>query len=173
MSTRYLSEITLFAGPYAPVQWAYCYGTLLPIANNEALYSLLGVSNGGDGRTSFALPDLQGRVPVGMGQGTGLTLRRQGQKIGQETVQLTVNHLPNHSHALQASANPALSPEPSSALVLGQANQYFANPAAEDLVDMQQQAVSSTGGGQAHSNMSPSLALNFIICTAGVYPSQS
>lgn len=80
MSTRYLSEITLFAGPYAPVQWAYCAGTLLPIANNEALYSLLGITNGGDGRTSFALPDLQGRVPVGMGQGSGLTLRRQGQK---------------------------------------------------------------------------------------------
>ncbi|MEI8595198.1 phage tail protein [Photobacterium sp. Hal280] len=173
MSTRYLSEITLFAGPYAPVQWAYCAGTLLPIANNEALYSLLGITNGGDGRTSFALPDLQGRVPVGMGQGSGLTLRRQGQKIGQENVQLTVDNLPNHSHALQASANLALSPEPSAALVLGQANQYFADPAAEDLVEMQQAAIASTGDGRAHANMAPSLALNFIICTAGVYPSQS
>ncbi|NAW64119.1 phage tail protein [Photobacterium halotolerans] len=173
MSTRYLSEITLFAGSYAPVQWAYCTGTLLPITNNEALYSLLGITNGGDGRTNFALPDLQGRVPVGMGQGTGLTRRTQGQKIGQETVQLTVNNLPNHSHGLQASATPALSPEPSAALVLGQANQYFADPDAGDLVEMQQAAIASTGDGRAHSNMAPSLALNFIICTAGVYPSQS
>ncbi|GAB6260108.1 phage tail protein [Photobacterium sp. R1] len=173
MSTRFLSEITLFAGNYSPEQWAYCYGDVVPIVNNEALYSLLGTTNGGDGRTTFALPDLRGRVPVGMGQGKGLTLRNQGSRFGEESVVLDIKNLPEHTHSLIASSDSAVSPEPSSSFVLGKANQYFANPAAEDMVAMKTDAIASTGRGLAHNNMASVLALNFIICTAGVYPQRS
>ncbi|QUJ66496.1 phage tail protein [Photobacterium sp. GJ3] len=172
MSERYLSEITLFAGNYAPVKWAFCLGTLMPISENSALYSLLGTMFGGNGRDSYALPDLQGRVPVGMGSGPGLTPRHQGQKFGLEQVVLTSVNLPSHTHALQASTNAAVSPESSGNLVLGQANQFVDQPSDDDLVAMRQDAVSDEGRNEAHPNMAPTLALNFIICTAGQYPNR-
>ncbi|MBD8512064.1 tail fiber protein [Photobacterium sp. WH77] len=173
MSERYLSEITLFAGSYAPQRWAYCAGSLLPVSSNEALYSLLGTLYGGDGRTTFSLPDLRGRVPVGRGGGNGLTPRNLGQRMGQEYVTLTLNQLPEHRHSLMAADTPATSSEPASNLVVGKASQFVASPVATDWVALQQDAVNTTGGGERHLNVAPSLALNFIICTAGIYPQRS
>ncbi|MDO6704981.1 phage tail protein [Photobacterium sp. 1_MG-2023] len=173
MSERYLSEITLFAGSYAPRRWAYCAGTLLPVSSNEALFSLIGTQYGGDGRTTFSLPDLRGRVPVGRGAGHGLTPRIPGQRMGQEYVTLTLNQLPEHQHSLMTANNPATSSEPASGLVVGKASQFVASPVATDWVALRQDAVSTAGGGERHLNVAPSLALNFIICTAGIYPQRS
>ncbi|EJL6396704.1 phage tail protein [Vibrio navarrensis] len=169
MSTRFMSEITLFAGNYAPQQWAYCYGTILAISGNEALYSLIGTNFGGDGRSSFGLPDLRGRVAVGNGSGPGLTPRGLGQMFGAETVTLDLTQIPGHSHNFNVSTSAASEMSPQGN-VLASADQYVAVQSSDNLVLMKGSAIGSTGAEAAHNNMAPFLALNFIICTAGVYP---
>ncbi|WP_172564577.1 phage tail protein [Vibrio navarrensis] len=172
MSNRFISEITLFAGNYAPYHWAYCSGTLLAITGNEALYSLLGSNFGGDGRSSFALPDFRGRVAVGSGSGTGLTPRALGQMFGTETVTLTDDQVPGHSHSFNVSTVTASTTLPVETS-LASAYQYVVSQPTDNFVLMSKNAIQAVGSGSPHSNMAPYLALNFIICTAGVYPSRN
>lgn len=165
MSNPYLGEIRMFAGNFAPVSWAICDGSLLSIAQNEALFALIGTTYGGDGVTSFGLPNLQSRVPVHVGSGFAL-----GQAGGAETVTLTAQQLASHSHAPQANTL-GTTPNPSGAVWGSWTGSQFSDqaPAAA----MSSQALQSVGGGQPHDNMLPFLALNFIICLAGIYPTQA
>lgn len=172
MSEPFVGEIRMFAGTFAPRGWAFCNGQLLAVSQNDALFSLLGTIYGGDGRTTFGLPDLRGRIPVHTGTGPGLSPRPLGAKGGQEQVTLTVNQLPLHTHSMQASANlggdsspagkvPAESP--SVALYLEE------GPS----VAMDSAAIGSMGGGQSHANLMPFQCINFIIALFGIYPSRN
>jgi len=182
MDDGYLGTIRLFAGMFAPRNWAYCQGQLLSIAEYSALYSLLGTQFGGDGRTSFGLPDLRGRVPLGTGTGPGLSPRYQGQWMGYETTTMTVTNMPVHTHNLSVNVSIPASAEEgnvetpvgnSMAVVeegtpyhTGSGEDAMANPAVSASMD-------PVGGGQPVNNMQPSLALNYIICLVGLYPSRS
>ncbi len=171
MSEPFIAEIRIFAGNFAPRSWAFCDGQLLPIAQNTALFSLIGTTYGGDGRTTTALPNLQGRAPMHPGRGPGLTSRRLGEKVGVETVTLSEAQIPSHSHTLRGhiAGNNALGPGGNS---LGARPKYQTNTSA-NLVDLASEAVGLTGGGQAHENNQPYLTLNFIIALQGLYPSRS
>ena len=176
MSEPFIAEIRIFAGNFAPRGWAFCDGQLLPIAENTALFSLIGTIYGGDGRTTMALPNLQGRAPMHPGRGPGLTARRLGEKVGVETVTLTEAQIPSHNHTARAASttgNAGLGPGTSNCLArAGGGNTYQTNSSA-NLVDMASQTLSTTGGGQAHDNLQPYLTLNFIIALVGLYPSRS
>jgi microcystin-dependent protein len=168
--TPYLGEIRMFAGNFAPRGWAFCNGQLLPIAQNSALFSLLGTTYGGDGRTTFALPDLRGRVPLHPGTGPGLTTRRLGEKSGGESVTLAVSQVPSHSHTV---APGAVSGQGNTSWPAGSApaaGRNFHSTAAPD-VSMRATVSTNTGGGQSHPNMQPYLGISFIIALQGVYPS--
>jgi microcystin-dependent protein len=172
MSEPFIAEIRVFAGNFAPRGWALCNGQLLPIAQNTALFSLVGSTYGGDARTTFALPDLQGRAPMHPGRGPGLTDRRLGDRGGVEAVTLTEAQMPNHPHQARGVAFPGNSSDASGGAI-AQANDgsnlYGASPNA----DMSAEAVGVTGGSQAHNNMQPFLSLNFIIALQGLYPPRS
>lgn len=173
MSEPFIAEIRIFAGNFAPRGWAFCDGQLLPIANNSALFSLIGTTYGGDGRTTTALPNLQGRAPMHPGRGPGLTSRRLGEKSGTEVATLTEAQLPNHNHSLRATTQPATTQTPSNKTTFGQ---FFLPSFSNDdqsLVDMAFETLPETGGGQPHNNMQPYIALNFIIALVGLYPSRS
>ena len=165
MTEPFIGEIQVFPFGFAPRGWAQCNGQLLPINQNQALFSLLGTMYGGDGRTTFALPDLRGRVPVGVGNGFV-----QGQRAGEEAHTLIVPEMPAHAHqAIASSASPS-SPNPSGATWANMgANSYTASPNAP----MAGNAVAPAGGGQPHENRSPYLALNFCIALVGLFPSRS
>lgn len=164
----------MFAGPYAPRDWAFCDGSPLAIAGNEALYSLLGTTFGGDGRQTFALPDLRGRVPVGPGTGPGLSQRIQGQHFGSEGVSLTSEQMPSHSHAFQASSNSANGTSPNGQ-VFGDTGEdlMYSSDRGSSLKPMNPNTAVTAGGGQPHDNTMPSMATNYIICLYGIYPSRS
>ncbi len=173
MSEPFIAEIRIFAGNFAPRGWAFCNGQLLPVSQNTALFSLIGTTYGGDGRTTTALPNLQGRAPMHPGRGPGLTARRLGQRGGMETVTLSEAQMPNHSHTLEA--------RPSSASTSDPTNNYYANltganaysNSTSSMVDMQAGLLQNAGGGQPHNNMQPFLTMNFIIALQGLYPSRS
>lgn len=176
MSEPFIAEIRIFAGNFAPRGWALCDGQLLPIAQNTALFSLIGTTYGGDGRTTTALPNLQNRAPMHPGRGPGLTARKLGERVGVETETLTEAQIPPHSHTARADNSvglPGLTPSSTSSLArsVGAANAYHATTNT-NLVDMASETVATTGGGQAHANMQPYLTLNFIIATVGLYPSR-
>lgn len=168
----YIGQILLFAGTFAPRGWAYCHGQLLSIQQNSALFSILGTTYGGNGTTNFGLPDLRGRVPMGTGQGPGLTPRSLGEIGGTESVTLTLQHLPAHQHQAFGTAEPASSISPGAGLwatpTEGEERRraYGAGP----LVAMNGQAIGMTGAGMPHTNVQPYLGLNYIICTAGIFP---
>lgn len=167
MSESYLGEIRMFAGNFAPNGWALCNGQLLSIAENEALFALLGTSYGGDGQTTFALPDLQGRVAVHPS-----TNYPRASKSGTETVTLTLNQLPAHTHV--ANANSAISTSSSPVNSLWGANQIssFSDGAGSTPVQMNAQLLTAVGGNQPHDNMMPSVSISFIISLYGVFPPQ-
>lgn len=198
---EYLGMIKLFAGTFAPQGWAYCDGSLLSIQNNAALYSLLGTQFGGNGTTNFALPDLRGRVAVGAGAGPGLTPRVQAAKAGTETVVLNTNQLPAHTHAAGAVTVTVTNPGsvdvpvntdggegnstvPTGILSADGAAGSFTNAAANGKyagkslpvqgtqVIASGGAIGTTGANQPVSIMQPFTAINYIICTSGVYPSR-
>lgn len=175
MSEPFIAEIRIFAGNFAPRGWALCNGQLLPIAQNTALFSLIGTTYGGDGRTTTALPDLKGRAPMQPGRGPGLTVRQLGQEGGVETVTLTEAQMPNHTHAMMAAGNQALVKTPASTTALARTRfgQAFQQDSATNLVDLSPAAIAQTGGSQAHTNVQPFLTLNFIIALVGLYPSRS
>jgi microcystin-dependent protein len=171
VSEPFVGEIRMFAGNFAPRGWAFCDGQLLAVSQNDALFSLLGTIYGGDGRTTFGLPDLRGRIPIHAGHGPGLSERRLGAKGGAEKVTVTVNQLPSHGHPMQASSQNALQTAPNGN-VLGQATSidlYRVTPADEDLASS---SILATGGSQPHTNLMPYLCVHFIIALVGIYPSR-
>jgi microcystin-dependent protein len=165
MAEPFLSEIRIMSFAFAPKGWALCNGQLLPINQNQALFSLLGTTFGGDGRVNFGLPNLQGKVPIHVG--SGHTLGEQG---GSSSVTLSISNLPTHTHALQATSNDASQPIPTGNLL---ARQAPANPyaAPNSLAAMNAASITNVGGSQAHQNMQPFLVLNFSIALQGIFPS--
>jgi microcystin-dependent protein len=175
MSEPFIAEIRIFAGNFAPRSWAFCNGQLVPIAQNTALFSLIGTTYGGDGRTTTALPNLEGRAPMHPGRGPGLTARRLGQKGGSEQVTLTEAQLPNHNHTAMASTNPADANVPSDTATLGRSgfDRLYQTDTDSNQVELAFEAMTEAGGGLSHNNMQPYLTLNFIIALQGLYPSRS
>jgi microcystin-dependent protein len=172
MSNPFLGEIRLFAGNFAPSGWALCEGQLLAISQNTALFALLGTTYGGDGQSTFALPDLRGRVAVHQGAGPGLSQRVIGEQAGAETVQLTPGQMPGHTHAPVASSAVAQTAAPPGGSVLASPaiNVYdTGTPAAA----MAAEAIASAGGSLPHENMAPFVALSCIIALQGVFPSRN
>lgn len=168
----YIGEIRLFAGSYAPVNWALCDGSVLNIMANPTLYNVIGTIYGGDGYTTFALPDLRGRVPVHFGQLSGGSYYNIGSKAGSETHTLIQNELPSHSHALSGANVPTTLDTPSGN-VLANASAYVVNPDPTTITAMAPNSVTQTGGNAAHNNTMPFQVLNYIICTQGLYPPRS
>ena len=166
MSEPFLAEIKIVGFNFAPRGWAYCDGQILPINQNQSLYSLLGTTYGGDGRTSFALPDLRSRTPIHQGDGYQL-----GQKGGAETVTLTAAEIGAHTHTVKASSAAGNNPTPTGR-VLAAAGVYR-DPEAANMTALRSGTVTNAGGGQAHNNMQPSLALNFCIALLGLFPSRN
>lgn len=172
MSEPFVGEIRMFAGSFAPRSYALCDGQLLSIAQNSALFSLFGTYYGGDGRTTFGLPDLRGRVPIHMGSGPGLTPRLIGQKAGTENVTLGAANLPAHGHPLQASGTPATESRPAGNVL-----------AADTPVDVYQttgataqtstSSTTSAGAGDAHANLQPFLCIHYIVALFGIFPSRN
>lgn len=175
MSEPFIAEIKIFAGNFAPRGWAFCDGQLLQIAQNTALFSLIGTTYGGDGRTTTALPNLQGRAPMHPGRGPGLTPRRLGERGGAETATLANTQMPNHSHQLQASALPASVNAPSTDRTLARSVGGFAyqTDSTSNLVNLAPQSLPNSGASQPHNNLQPFLTMNFIIALQGVFPSRS
>lgn len=169
----YLGEIMLFAGTYPPRGWADCLGQLLPIAQYTALYSILGVTYGGDGRTTFALPNLQTRFPMGAGSGPGLSPRDVGQRVGAQSVTLTHDQIPSHTHHVApATSAPALGRSPAGTLFARGEEERFAPPGAGTNVPMGS-TLAPAGGGAPHENRQPFLSLRFVIALEGIYPPRS
>jgi microcystin-dependent protein len=161
----YVGEIRMFAGNFAPAGWMFCEGQLLPIAENETLFQLIGTTYGGDGESTFALPDLRGRVPVH--QGNGFALAQAG---GDETVTLTVQQLPPHSHAFVGAAkNASRNAATGHALAQPRTNNLYGVGPPDNT--MAPQAISARGGSQPHDNMQPYICIDFIISLFGIFPS--
>jgi len=176
---NFLGEIRLFAGNFPPVGWAFCDGALLSIAQNDALFVLLGTTYGGDGQSTFALPDLRGRVPLHQGTLAGNNYVI-GQQAGVESVTLTTSQIPAHNHS--ASASTALPPATGTGISLSGPSAYvpaapskprFYAPAGSSPVAMASQAIQPSGGNQPHNNLAPFLAVSFIIALEGIFPSQA
>lgn len=166
----YLGEIRLVSFSFAPKGWASCNGQLLNISQNSALFSLLGTTYGGDGTTTFALPDMRGRMAIGAGQGSGLSNRALGESGGEETHTLTVNELPSHSHSLSADSTVGTSATPKGSYMAKNAAgipSYGSNPNA----NMNSGAIGTTGGSQGFNVMQPYLTLHYIIALQGIFPS--
>ena len=171
MSVPFVAEIRIFAGNFAPSGWAFCNGQLLPLSQNTALFSLLGTTYGGNGKSNFALPDLRGRVPMHPGQGPGLGLYDLGESGGAATVTLTQAQMPAHNHAWRTAEDPAdlQAPGANRSMTRSSINAYAPPPADTDLAPAM---LASQGGSQPHNNRHPYLGLNFIIALQGVYPPQ-
>lgn len=166
MADPYIGEIRLFGGNFAPLGWAFCDGTLLPISQNAALFNLIGTTYGGDGTTTFGLPDLRGRLPLHAGPQNPL-----GQMGGSETVTLTTAQLPQHQHPVSAVSAAGSTGSPQNAIWAAASTDYYAGGSAN--ATMNAAAVRSAGGGLPHQNLSPFGVVSFIIALEGVYPSQS
>jgi len=167
MAEPFLSEIRLFSFNFAPKGWALCNGQLLPINQNQALFSLLGTTYGGDGRVNFALPDLRARVPIHVGNGHIL-----GERAGEQAHTLSIPELPMHSHTAQASAAAGTQNVPANNMLLSQrAAEVYRAPSS--LASVVAGTLSNVGGSQAHLNMQPFLSLNFCIALQGIFPSRN
>ena len=160
----FIGEIRIFAGNFAPRGWAICEGQLLAISQNDALFSLLGTTYGGDGRTTFGVPDYRGRVPMHKS-----STHAQGQMVGSETVTLTDAQLPSHSHVAQANGNAGTSDDAAGQFWAGSGTQLYG---PGNTADGGMAPVGASGGGGAHENRSPFLAVNYIIALVGIYPSR-
>jgi microcystin-dependent protein len=175
VSEAFIGEIRIFAGNFAPRGYAFCSGQLLSIAQNAALFSLLGTTYGGDGQVTFALPDQRGRVPIHRGQGPGLSAHVIGEAGGVESVTLGAAQMPLHSHVLTASTATALATAepPGSVTARANAQIYAPLPASGVVLPLAPQAVASAGGSQPHSNLAPFQCVSFVICLEGIYPTRN
>jgi len=175
MATQFLGEIRMFGGNFAPAGWAFCNGQLIAISQNEALFALVGTIYGGDGISTFALPNLQGRTPIHQGTGPGLPTYVQGQVGGSETVTLLTSQVPLHSHSLQAVATPGHVSDPNGAHIAADRDFGAFNAGSDGTAtQMSASAVSpSNGSGLPHDNLPPYLCVSFIIAIEGVFPSRN
>jgi microcystin-dependent protein len=171
MSNPFVAEIRIFGFQFAPVGWAQCNGQLLPISQNTALFSLLGTMYGGDGKSTFALPNLEGSVPLFWGQGPGLSLYDEGQTGGSETVTLLQSEMPVHTHFVQAFPNPGNvnTPDPTLSLARSKGGSAYKVPPGTSVI-MEPNTISVAGSSFPHNNMQPYLVLNFCIAMQGVFP---
>ncbi|MBV9932127.1 MAG: phage tail protein [Alphaproteobacteria bacterium] len=174
MADPFVAEIRIFGFNFAPKGWAFCDGQILPISQNTALFSLLGTTYGGDGKSTFALPNLQGNVPLHAGQGPGLSQYFIGEESGTETVTLLISEMPAHSHAMGAQSGPAgtNTPTPDGSATLARAaggSSYKVAPFGS-ITQLAPQAMTPTGGGLPHNNMMPYITMNFCIALQGVFP---
>jgi microcystin-dependent protein len=167
MSQPYVGEIRMFGGNFAPAGWMFCEGQLLPISENETLFNLIGTTYGGDGQSTFALPDLRGRLPIH--QGNGFTLAESG---GTEEVTITISQIPAHSHVPQANSNSGTQTDPTGNVWANSSLGQFDDTATVD-GNMAAGALGTTGGSQPHSNFMPYLCVDFIISLFGIFPSQT
>ena len=172
MSEPFVGEVRLFAGNFAPSGWAFCDGQLVSIAENDVLFNLIGTTYGGDGQTTFGLPDLRGRVPVHQGSNGQSGAYVIGQQGGVETVTLSAVQMPQHTHAMLASTTPASTAHAAADVLGSSATMNLYGTGAPNMA-MDPNALSSLGGGQPHDNMPPYLALNYILSLFGVYPTQN
>jgi microcystin-dependent protein len=172
MADPFVAEIRILGSNFAPKGWAFCDGQILPISQNTALFSLLGTTYGGDGKSTFALPDLQGRVPMHPGQGPGLSLHDLGEEAGADTVTLLVSEIPTHAHTVGVSPDPGEIATPGTNLSLARAagGQSYQTTTNANLTTMAQQTLPPQGGDQPHNNLMPYLTLNFCIALQGVFP---
>lgn len=180
MADPFVAEIRIFPFNFAPKGWAFCNGQLLPISQNTALFSLLGTTYGGDGRTTFALPDMQGNAPMHPGQGPGLSLHDLGEMAGSATVTLSFSDIPAHTHALTAKTQSANTNDPTGGLLAaghfggaqgGAVNYYVTSSTPQ--TQLSGNAIAPAGGDQPHNNLMPYLTLNFCIALQGVFPPRS
>jgi len=172
LSEPFVGEIRMFAGNFAPQGWALCDGQLLAVGQNDALFSLLGTIYGGDGRTTFGLPDLRGRIPIHEGNGPGLSNRKLGAKSGQENVPLTANQLASHNHPLKASTNAGGESSPAGNIT-GASPSVDIYAEENPTVALSPSAIASAGGSASHNNIQPFQCVNFIIALFGIYPSRN
>lgn len=168
----FVAEIRIFPFNFAPKGWAFCDGQILPLSQNTALFSLLGTTYGGDGKSNFALPNMQGNAPMHPGQGPGLSLHDLGEIGGSETVSLLQSEIPSHNHAVMTAVNASLVAIPSPAVSLARSRGFngYQTVTNQNLVTMSDQTLAPAGGDQPHNNMQPYLTLNFCIALQGVYP---
>jgi microcystin-dependent protein len=171
MSEPFLAEIKIVGFNFAPRGWAFCDGQILPINQNQSLYSLLGTTYGGDGRTSFALPDLRGRAPMHVGQSPGGASHTLGQKSGQEGVILSESEMPQHTHYASGSSSEGDSPVPSANILAESPVAMYSD--AANLVPLRNETLATAGSGGAHNNMQPYQALNYCIALQGLFPSRN
>jgi microcystin-dependent protein len=171
----FVAEIRIFPFNFAPKGWAWCDGQLMPLSQNTALFSLLGTTYGGDGKSNFALPDLQGRAPMHPGQGPGLSLHDLGETGGSETVTLLESEIPAHSHALMATTQPGEDAEPNPSEALGRSvgASLYQTVANANLVQLGPGALAPAGGDMPHNNLQPYLTFYFCIALQGVFPPRS
>jgi len=173
MGEPFVGEIRMFGGSFAPAGWAMCQGQLMPISENDTLFNLIGTTYGGDGQETFGIPDLQGRVPMHAGQGPGISQNYQiGEQAGVESVTLTSQTTPTHTHAFVATSNTALSTSPSdNVMAAGITTKMYTEDVANQ--PLNGTVITPQGGSQPHENLQPYLCLTFIISLFGVFPSQT
>ena len=174
MQEPFIGNVILFGGTFAPVGWVFCDGSFLAISQYDVLYSLIGTTYGGDGQNTFAVPDLRSRIPIHQGQGNGLSNYVIGQVAGVENVTLVPSQVPPHSHPVLTNSGTAGSADPTNNFLAAQStlNEYIIGTSANSVMNAAAVTM-STGGGQPHANIMPSIALNYIIAYDGIYPSQS
>jgi microcystin-dependent protein len=174
MAQPYVGEIRLFAGNFNPNGWAFCDGQLLPISENDVLFQLIGTTYGGDGESTFALPNLQSRIPIHMGTGSSGTTYIIGESGGVESVTLSTQQIPSHSHPMLASKDPGTGTNPAGLVAgaLSPVSVYKANVSPPNIA-MHAQSITPVGGSQPHDNMQPFLCINYIISLFGLFPSQT
>ncbi len=172
MSEPFVGEIRMFAGNFVPRGWAFCDGQLLSVAQNDALFNLFGTIYGGDGRTTFGLPDLRGRIPLHSGSGPGLTPRALGSKSGTETVTLTDQQLAGHTHAMQVSSASATGTNPENDFLGASPSVRLFRPSTPNQ-PMASAAVAATDGNQAHTNLMPFVCIHYIVALVGIFPERN
>lgn len=173
MAVPYVGEIRMFAGNFAPAGWMFCEGQLLPISENETLFQLIGTTYGGDGQETFKLPDLRGRIPIHNGTGSSGTTYALAEAGGVESVTLTTQQIPSHSHALLATTDLANSASPADAYLSTTATGNKIYSTANPTIILSAQEISVSGGSQPHDNFQPYLCVNFIISLFGNFPTQN